>query len=178
MEKTPTDQKDLLSFTMYRHSEPPKRPAKKEIKQKWRDTLHSKRFLFLPNGGDALSSSAPTKTQISKRNQSQLYAKKLSLINATAHSSVSVVAQWLFDNGDNNININNSNNYNNTTRVNYGLDGLFFNLFYYPFREAHTRKVSISCCAIGWQFTIGYCGEISIFLEVVYATNEKRLETI
>lgn len=178
MEKTPTDQKDLLSFTMYRHSEPPKRPAKKEIKQKWRDTLHSKRFLFLPNGGDALSSSAPAKTQISKRNQSQLYAKKLSSINATVPSSVSVVAQWLFDNGDNNININNSNNYNNTTRVNYGLDGLFFNLFYYPFREAHTRKVSISCCAIGWQFTIGYCGEISIFLEVVYATNEKRLEAI
>lgn len=178
MGKTPTDQKDLLSFTMYRHSEPPKRPAKKEIKQKWRDTLHSKRFLFLPNGGDALSSSAPAKTRISKRNQSQLYAKKLSSINATAPSSVSVVAQWLFDNGDNNININNSNNYNNTMRVNYGLDGLFLNLFYYPFREAHTRKVSISCCAIGWQFTIGYCGEISIFLEVVYATNEKRLETI
>lgn len=75
METTPTDQKDLLSFTMYRHSEPPKRPAKKEIKQKWRDTLHSKRFLFLPNGGDALSSTAPAKTRISKRNQSQLYAR-------------------------------------------------------------------------------------------------------
>lgn len=149
---------------MYRHSEPPKRPAKKEIKQKWRDTLHSKRFLFLPNGGDALSSSAPTKTQISKRNQSQLYAKKLSLINATAHSSVSVVAQWLFDNGDNNININNSNNYNNTTRVNYGLDGLFFKFVLLPFsRGTHTQSVYQLLC---YRLTIHYWllrGDIDFF---------------
>lgn len=129
---------------MYRHSELPSGVSK--IKSSKRDTLHPKRFLFLPNGD--VFKQIRAMTQILKRNK----------IAYKAFSSDPFLFRLLHNGCLTTTTTTSSSTTTITTHASQLYSGWNFKVFLLPFSR-HTQNVYQSC-ARDWQVIISYCVDI------------------